>query len=315
MSKENKTEFLFNIYSANLQMYHSNLRDIFICPICFGGYSRDAIASKEITREHIIPSKLSGRLETLTCKSCNNKRGGSDVESHLVRRFRTEDILAGKSNSPLRSKIKIGEGEFGADVYLSENGPNIRIDGIPKISNPKLLSRAMKAFEAGTTNFGVSASLGYKDIPSRIAVLRIAYLLMFHYFGYGYALYKHLDKIREQILNPNNEADVMKGIIKLRSKPTTKSMVTIVIEPKELRCFFVILDLSTKINRYFGVVLPGFDDQNETIYERWANLGDEGIRNLNSNSKIIPYVVEYKKDPHFNFLPHKLWKHFFELNQ
>ncbi len=310
MPKQDPREQLFRKYSVNLQMYHPDAGEVFVCPICFDGYNHDALTSGELTSDHIIPSTIGGRVRTLTCKSCNNKRGGSDVESHLVRRLRAEDKMAGKSDSPIRSRIKIGEGEFAADVYMSDKG--VYIEGISKISNPKLQTLAMNGFGSSSPKFEISANLMYKEIPSRVAILRIAYLVMFHYFGYGYIRYKHLDNVRNQILDPNSETSVMKGLLTFKSKPLTKAMVAIVIEPKELQCFLVVLDLSTKTERYLGVVLPGFDDQNETIYDRWANLGVEGLRKLVSNNKIIPYSVEYTTNPLYKFLPHRIWREYLQ---
>jgi hypothetical protein len=204
---------LFDVYAKNLSWYHPQLVDVILCPLCLQPFSKDAIESNILTLEHIIPSALGGKFITLTCSDCNSK-SGTKLDAHLVQRLREEDAWAGKSKKPLRIRVKVGEDEFGADLYLSlDQQPNIQIIGKQNISNPKSQERAFETFKAQHQEFTISGNLGYKDIPSRVAALRIAYLLSFSYFGYGYILYENLNQVREQIFQFNRETDVLKGIV------------------------------------------------------------------------------------------------------
>lgn len=297
---------LFDVYAKNLSWYHPHLVDVVLCPLCLQPFTKDAIESKTLTLEHIIPSALGGKFVTLTCSDCNSK-SGTKLDAHLIQRLRTSDAWAGKSKKPLRVRVKMGSGEFGADLYLSlDQNPNIQIIGIPDISNPTSQKRAFETFKAQPQEFSISGSLGYKDVQSRVAALRIAYLLSFSYFGYGYILYENLNQLREQIFQFNRETDVLKGVIWLDSTPMT-NVLAFLKEPQELRCFLAIVELSTEQKRVLGVALPGPDRNSATIYQRWK----EATATLKTTKPVVDifaFSSSYVSDPEYKFLPARIWR-------
>lgn len=297
---------LFDVYAKNLTWYHPHLVDVVLCPLCLQPFTKDAIQSRLLTLEHIIPSSLGGKMVTLTCSSCNSQ-SGTKLDAHLVQRLRTEDAMSGKSTKPLRIKVQVGSGEFGADLYLSsDQQPNIRIIGIPDISNPTSHKQAMEEFEKQTQGFSIRGSLGYKEIASRAAALRIAYLLAFSYFGYGYILYDNLNQVREQISHPESETDALKGIVRLDSTPKT-NILAFLKEPEELRCFFAIVELVTEQKRVLGVALPGPDPNSSTIYQRWS-AASATFDNAKSIIDIFNFDSSYVSDPGYKFLPARIWR-------
>ncbi len=310
MSEKNieRKEQLFNLYASNLSLYMPELKDIFMCPLCGERFPRTSIHSNDVTIEHIIPQGIGGRLTTLTCKSCNNT-DGSSLDSHLVQKLRHDDILAGKSELPLRATIKIGEGELGADVYLSEDkNPNIRIIGLPQISNPELHKRAQEDFSQGAREIQMTGNLGYSPKRSTIAIIRSAYLMMFRYFGYGYILFDNVRKVVEQIANPDIETNILKSVMNLKDAPPYNNSVAVLLEPRELRSFLVLLDLSTKITRNIAVALPGLDAKSDQIIDRWASLTDSGdITNTKPRFQTLQYSPTIPSDPTYKFLPSGIW--------
>ncbi len=292
-SSASKTEYLFSLYSKNLSLIDPSISGSFCCPLCLRLFPHEAVASRDITIEHIIPSKIGGKLETLTCRECNN-RDGTLLDSQAIQKFRSEDILAGKSEKPLRVKVFVGEGKFTADLYLSEKGnPKFKIVGIPKLSDPNLHKSAIEQFQPGVTDISVTGSLGYRDIQSRVAILRSAYLTMFRYFGYGYILAQTLDPIRAQISEPSQETEVLQGVINLKSAPFDLNSVALITQPSELYCFFVLLDFSTEIERFYGVALPGQIQSGNDMYKRWKNFRRQNPSNIQMNYKLIPYSIDY----------------------
>lgn len=307
MKKKEKLLKLFKIYSSNLTFHAPELENKFVCPICFRIFSEDAIESKDLTIEHIIPSSLGGSLLTLTCKDCNSL-GGTLLDSHLVNRLRTEDLLAGKASSPLRGEFILGSERITADIYLSTTAnPNIRIIGIPELSNPQKLQKINDEFDSGVQSFQIAGKLGYKDLPSRVSILKIAYLMAFSYFGYGYIKYPFLDFVRKQIMNSNEETEVLKGIVKLDFLPFEKSCLTVLEKPDNLQCFFVTLDLSTKVNRYVGVVLPGFNQENTGIYSQWKNTDYTNTALKSSSVKLVPYSEEFLLNEKYKYYAIEVW--------
>lgn len=310
-ASQKEIERLFELYSSNLSMHDSSFKDTFVCPLCFRPFPQNAIQSHSITVEHIIPKSIGGKLRTLTCQVCNSL-DGTAVDAHLVQRLRTEDILAGKSDLPLRAKVVADKGEFNADIYLSvEKHPNIQIVGLPKNSNPRLHKLAEEEFRAREgAEFTIKGSLGYKDIPSRVAIIRSAYLMMFRYFGYGYIIYDVARPLRAQIANPTEETELLKGIVRLNKLPPEikQGGIAILNQPENLRCFFVLLDLSTDVQRYIGVIIPGLDPESKNIYKRWADFGPEKIVGMKSNVRLIPYNRDFVSKPILKSLPIHLWQ-------
>jgi hypothetical protein len=300
-------ERLFDDYSRNLSYYHPHLENIFICPLCLQPFNKNAIQSGELTIEHLIPAGLGGKLVTLTCKECNSK-SGHQLDAHLIRRMRFEDIMAGQSDQPLRIRIKVGEGEFGGDLFLSnDTDPNIQIIGIKEISNPMLHELALDEFDAGQKNISIHGNLGYKEIHSRVAALRIAYLLMFRFFGYGYILYDNLFQVRKQIFHPEEETNVLKSMFWVEDTPK-RNIIAVLQKPSELRCFQAIIDLSTNIKRCLCIVLPGPDPASENIYERWSTAIKLGKVDYKPKMDLIYYDPAYLTDLKFKFLPARIWR-------
>ena len=306
MKKKDRLLKLFRIYSSNLRFHAPELENNFVCPICFSIFPETALESKQITIEHIIPESLGGTFVTLTCRDCNN-RGGTILDSNLVNRFKHEDILAGKHSAPLRAKFTVGSEDITADIYLSTTtDPNIKVVGLPELNDPKKIEQVNKALDSGTKDFKFSGNLGYIDLASRISVLKIAYLMAFSYFGYSYIKFPFLDPIRKQIMNSTEEKEIMKGIVNLAHLPFEKSCITVLKKPDNLKCFFVTLDLSTKLNRYVGVALPGFGTEN-TIYQHWANINYANESMKSSVIKPIQYNEEILMDEKYKNYAHLAW--------
>jgi hypothetical protein len=56
---------------------------------------------------------------------------------------------------------------------------------------------------------------------------------------------------------------------KLKDVPKSVYGINLIYQPKNLCAFFVNLDLSTKLERHVGVMLPGLDEESMHVYDRW----------------------------------------------
>jgi len=164
--------------------------------------------------------------------------------------------------------------------------------------------------EKGNATITITANLGYREISSQIAVLKSAYLLMFNYFGYGYLKYEMIQKIRNQILDSTVRTNILNGIIPLVRPPTKWNIVAVLTHPSDLKCFFVILNLSTKLDRFIGVVLPGFDAGASEIYDRWEEASRKGSSILNFNLRFIHQEEEYLSETGLKDIPLFMWQRF-----
>lgn len=268
-AKRERITRLYECYASNLSIFAPELDDVFGCPLCFRIFTRDAIDAEFITEEHIISRKLGGRLTTLTCKDCNNK-DGSRLDSHLVNEFRTRDKIAGLSNSPIKGRVEIPNAKQDVDIYFSKpDSSGLMIVGDPKRSNPKSVQSIMRTMEGDAKNLSFILKTDFSPLNSQVAKLRAAYLLMFYYFGYEYVAQESVKLVRQQILSTEKDLIASKAVLDFRQTPDELNSVSLIRTPTDLRCFVVSLKISTKIDRSFGVVLPGLGKGNETIYDRW----------------------------------------------
>jgi hypothetical protein len=284
---------LFNCYASNLSACLGQYQNTFLCPLCLRLFPRDSLSAGDITEEHIIPRSLGGRLTTLTCRECNS-RAGSTLEAQLAHRLEREDFLAGLSDKPLRARVSIGDGEMGAQVYRYPD--RIEIHGVLDISHPELHATAVRALDSGRMPGEVSLRVHYRGLPSWVAALRIGYLIMFSYFGYGYILHQNLQQVRRQISRPDQQSIGSRAVVRLEQAPPVPNGVGLLYAPKDLRCFFVALDLSTALDRYLGVVLPGLDAESEQIYDKWHALVGP-IREVHFSMAMIAFDPQLVCDP------------------
>jgi hypothetical protein len=101
-------ERLFECYAANLSAHEPGSRDVFRCPIYLRNFGRDAIRTSAITKEHIVPGTLGGRLVTFTCGECN-WAAGRELESNLVKRLQVQDWEQGVSEKPRRGRTRVDQ--------------------------------------------------------------------------------------------------------------------------------------------------------------------------------------------------------------
>ena len=174
---------MFQVLSTDLSARRAESAGSILCPLCMRSFMFDAIAERRISVEHIIPSALGGTLEAITCTECNNSHG-SALESHLVKAMQALDSLEGKG--PSQAVFHNDGGHVAANIeWCLDDATQIKIVG--KASNPAGVSALRESIkDGGTLNF--TLSLGFMADPYYHAILRVAYLAAFAYFGYGFAL-------------------------------------------------------------------------------------------------------------------------------
>ena len=272
-AKRERKARIFDAYAANLSLGAPNFHNVFACPLCMTVYEKDAL-EKKITEEHIISRKLGGQIFTLTCTQCNSQ-DGSSLDSHLINKFRTDDKLAGLSDDPFRGKLKVEGAEQSVDIYhTGASSSGFLIVGDPKRTNPKALNTIQQALAKGTQEMSLSVKKDYIPRNVSVACIRAAYLLMFRYFGYEFILQDNMVIVREQIKNPESDLIASRAVIKFNDSPEIWNSISVINTPSDLRCFFVCLNFSTKIDRQLGVILPGFDAESKYIYDRWGSARD-----------------------------------------
>jgi hypothetical protein len=317
---ESRVERLFDFYSKNLNAVKRHPRvhvelegdgidenDMFICPLCFKAFPREAVRSKDITLEHIPPDSLGGKARTLTCRACNNW-AGHELDSQLVKEQNIRDFFSDVPGSSMEAKLQLEElsDEISLPVTVNVDGeerPGYDIIGQPERTNPKHIEKVVQSFESGVSGIKLSFYLYRRNRPE-VARLRIAYLWAFSVFGYGYVLLNpHLGFVRFQIQNPK---DKKLGTWELPGVdiPDLALGINVVTEPKELASFLVVFDLSSPLGTTtrHAVMLPGFGEPGTDIYNQigqrrgkgevsFAPLPEKDIRSNIHKFPFIPWSI------------------------
>ena len=299
MTMPSKLERLFTVYSADLERYAPRFKGHFGCPLCYRVLQRATPLQDIVAEEHIVPEQLGGRLVTLTCRRCNNEQG-SELDAHLIRRVRAE---TGRYRLPAR--VRIGKGEFGAQVHLPRSESDLLdIMRIPRQSDPQKLAAAHQELLTGQHEIHFTLNFGYNHMRSLAGLVRVAYLLMFRCFGYRYVLDVSGKSVNRQIQNPFDHTGVFNGIIWRLQEPIPSELsmpvVTVVSRPAEFQCFMVMLRLDAESNHYAAVTLPPPGEDGYQMYARLQSPEASGQRTVTA--------IETSRR---GFLPlWELWEHF-----
>jgi len=297
---------LFDLYSSNLSFLYPAFQGVFVCPLCLHEFKRDSI-ERELTLEHIVADALGGREYTLTCQRCNNTTG-SQLEAELVHRSKTLRSILGLSNDPVAVQADVDGHKFAATLHRSpENPSSSQIRAIPKASDPESIAAAVHALEKGHRRIRVEERRGYHALRSKVAVIKLAYLLMFHHFGYGYILHENLDPVRSQINSPDQDLIASSAIGRLTKSWPQPNSITLLYRPEELRCFYVMPDLYQAVQVHLGVVMPGLDDAGGRIYERWTQYIEKNAEFEFSTHTLSP-DTSIASDTRYAYLATWIWR-------
>lgn len=192
----------FDLYANHLSMFPKvkieypdkngvlqpqNVRDFFLCPLCLRPYHRSCLELPKnhpyrLTAEHVPPKELGGRKMTLTCRQCNTTFGGK-IDAELIKSIKLQKVWPGRA--------WVEGHEVG--IRFHDQGDEVKLEIEPKWSHPVQRERfweslRAKAKQKQKVEIRVQVFQPYKDTRRRAALFKSAYLLLFHYFGYCYAI-------------------------------------------------------------------------------------------------------------------------------
>jgi hypothetical protein len=274
-----KLEFKFAIESNGIFTEFNDL--IYICPLCkeiFIEECLDQTLENPLTLEDVPPSKLGGKPLILTCKKCNNN-AGTKLDRSLINHLKESEFILIREYGEVKSKISIN------------NSPPIRSiikRGINKewifqidFKNPiveKQLEYLKHNWDGSEVNF--SFSITSHDLVSS-ALLRIGYLIAFHYFGNQLLIAENIQPIIEQIRYPQKKILSHTGITELKIADKVDDGLHVLVQPKECKCYFVVFTLKLdQIKRQFGVFIPGPGQEGWNNYQNINDLKKHTIVNF-----------------------------------
>lgn len=281
-----------------------HMADAYICPLCQHVY---AIAHEALTLEHVPPESVGGKPILVTCKACNNSQG-ADLDVCLMNELEISHNLSHLDTIPQKSRIAFNGIEINAQTTFSksdgfkfmispDNNNPIEFEGFKKEARNAKEGYEIK-FTANITNRKRNVDL------ANIALLKSAYLMAFQKLGYMYVLNPCTNKVREQILNPEQQLINAPYVI-ADENGIPKDMPQGVYYAKlgDVVCIVVVMDFqlpkSEQKNRK-AVILPNPQDYQCRIYsvlpEHVGELLNVHIFQTTSLLPIHPVRVDEKID-------------------
>lgn len=271
--RNDKRNRLFGDLAADYKKHCAGKSETTVaCPLCLTEYNLANIA--ELTREHIVPSKLGGRSVTLTCRECNNTQG-SYLDSHLINLMKSLDAIEGAG--PIETSVIDGKGKITAELLLGAGTPDepntIKIVG--QASNMNAVQNLRDCMRDGAT---LELRMNFPFIPERYvrAAFRAAFLSVFKVEGYDYALSLGAEHVRTML---RADSPVLKNAV-MEAFPERDPATDLLVMPASFADFgeyyAVLLRLQTKRTRYISVFLPGKPGRDwaalETLYHHAPHL-------------------------------------------
>jgi hypothetical protein len=217
---------------------------LYVCPLCLRTFALDAIASKDLTLEHVPPKSSGGKELVLTCKDCN-AHSGQNIDDHMMKADRPIAFLRGEHrggqlaeltlNDGPSISVRLGGGPDKAIILMGKEG--VDPPGQHKAFTDALgeIARLGRDGEPPDYRFNI----GFKDDrhsadSARVGWLRAGYLAAFARFGYRYVLGPALDVVRRQIREPEAEILPRAFHVLVPTAPRTARRIATLQEPKTI---------------------------------------------------------------------------------
>lgn len=197
---------------------HDGGDDMYLCPLCLRSFPLAAIASGELTIEHVPPESLGGKGLLLTCARCNHMSGTAfDAAASNAERLRSH--LAGTydgsiaatfalNEAPVNGEMRIagaGQLSLSDDFEISveaESGVGLYFNTVSKINSPANIALFDDSWHhAPGKRFTISYTIRSKAPLDRANAswIRAAYLAAFSRFGWFFALQPFFETLRDQL--------------------------------------------------------------------------------------------------------------------
>lgn len=212
---DKKRKAIFDKFSDNLKLLVDNglLPDItpkfertYICPICLAHFSVEALdqtIKNPLTLEDAPPKSLGGKANSLTCKSCNN-HCGQTIDYHLTERMRELDRSQFLPKTEFNAKFEHNGTTVQGTIRIEEDGKITAIHK-NKTNHPTKLQTFIKNVLPDRIINLTFLKTPVDSFKLQLALLKAGFLMTFSKYGYSFILNPTYDRIRQQLLNPEEK--------------------------------------------------------------------------------------------------------------
>ena len=247
MSKRSQRLAFFDRAAEALVITGALEERAYLCPICPRPFPREAAdAGDRLTLEHVPPASQGGRAITLTCRHCNSHLGGPTSAASQARdeAEQTLGILQGHlAETPGRVRVKLGPHVLNAQV--KRTGDVTSIELVASANDPAALEGGQESFkEVAGGEAPANLTLPFQVRPAfdphlaEVDALRTAYLAAFAKFGYSFIVAPAFDRVRAQLVSPNER--ILAGYV-VSGHDSGPPAFTLVQTTAPLRCLMVLL--------------------------------------------------------------------------
>lgn len=217
-----------------------------------------------LTRAHVVPKSVGGRLETLVCRECDS-RCGSSFDRHAADEHKLNGWLRGEQTLP--AKVACGDAVLTADCRF--DGKAFTFEYLASKSTPRAMEDIAAAW--GTVSLKVQVP-GFNRKRLARSLIYSAYLMLFRQLGYEYVLSKPAAWVRGIVRAPDDAEPPSKILIATRDLGgdfdlASVPSVSIVKAPRELACFVIALPNPVPGAAPRCVLLPGFGEAGAKAFE------------------------------------------------
>lgn len=263
---------LFELFRRRLEACDipTTSKESLICPLCW-----TEARYVDLSLEHVIPESLGGRHLTLSCIRCNN-RLGTEIDAHLSNCHNASDALHGVGMVPATVFVN------GARMAIDFQGPPWNMRVVAKASDPRDIARSEDEFKHNKVEeLQVSLRLGYNPHRTRLALLKIAYLGLFHRLGYDYARTRAVQVLRRRISNPSIVTpDLTCLVARIETSPLDleSSWCAIPIRVADIPIIAVIIRCARNTTMHHSVFMPALATADYPFFEVLHRFYEENKR-------------------------------------
>jgi len=239
----------------------------YICPLCLNEFTQ----LRALSREHVPPKSIGGKVICLTCHDCNSTTG-HQIDTHMHKERLYHSFM--EKNGQTRKAILIKDGnQLNVEVRNDEQGINIKILG--ECNDPQVVNKLQLNVILTGTDIQLRDRVSFNKMNADIGYLKSAYLAAFAKLGYVYILRGELDRVRQQIRAPQTK---LLELFRLEALSGDNAQKALFLFQSPIRC------LGVRIGNVI-VCLPHPFDRDE-FYEKIPDLrtaGGEATWHSNDN--------------------------------
>jgi hypothetical protein len=226
-----------------------------LCPLCWKEATFD-----EMSVEHVIPYEVGGRREVLTCKPCYMK-----------------DVAAAKGIRGAPCEANIEGNRLAVDISF---GAGVQLRVADKATNPAAVAAVKEVFRKQSfESLDLKVRSQFSPAKLRLAVLKAAYLSLFHCFDYRVLALDGMQELRKRVTDQTITAPPIEPLVVWLNgfDPACKSQYFIFdICLNDIQATYVILRLKFgSLQKYVAAFMPTFSGDTTQFHANMKEYVDK----------------------------------------